>query len=523
MTTSEPIFDTIHPGDLGLPAKYTDYRVPQREAMEWVANECEHPIHAACMPTGIGKTVLAMSLARYFDAKTIYCVATKALQEQVQAEFRSMGVCDIRGRANYTCPNYHDCERGYDENCSLMNTTGCRYTVASEAAKDADIVVTNYAYWLHARRHNPHALERDGRPVELLILDEAHSVESQMTGFYGVHFSSSEIGRATDLERQLQLARCGTDGQMPNDEWTQWAKDKINKLEDSNDVAIFQDDDKDMVDRCRRVIRMGSNWVWQFDDKGHVAFEPVRLTSFTRSLLSGVPRALMMSASLTPFQCDLILPQHTKYDYRAWNPVFPPQNAPFYHIPCKKLSRNSTDEDYKEVIQRADEIIDPRLDRKGIIHTVSYARTRQALQHSRHVGRFFWNETGRGLSDALARFRRSERGGVLVTPSVEEGFDFPGAQCEYQIILKFPFPNEAQRVVKERCNLIPNYRLAYAAQKIVQMKGRPIRHMHDRAECFILDNAVKQLTGPSGKALLPPGFRIFTVTSIPSPPPRINQ
>ena len=110
---------------------------------------------------------------------------------------------------------------------------------------------------------------------------------------------------------------------------------------------------------------------------------------------------------------------------------------------------------------------------------------------------------------------------MLVTPSVEEGFDFPADQCEDQIVLKFPFPNETQRVVKERCAQIPGYRLHYAAQKLVQMRGRPVRSETDRAELFILDNAVKQLCGPEGRSYCPPGFRIFTVAQVPPAPAKM--
>ena len=126
------------------------------------------------------------------------------------------------------------------------------------------------------------------------------------------------------------------------------------------------------------------------------------------------------------------------------------------------------------------------------------------------------------LQGCLERFSSCRTRYVLVTPSVEEGFDFPADQCEYQIVLKFPFPNETQRVIKERCAQIPGYRLHYAAQKIVQMRGRPIRSYHDRAETFILDNSVKQLSGPEGRSYLPSGFRVFTVNTVPKAPPKID-
>jgi Rad3-related DNA helicase len=266
---------------------------------------------------------------------------------------------------------------------------------------------------------------------------------------------------------------------------------------------------------------MGPNWVWQFDDRGHVTFEPVRLSGFTSRLFAGVPRVLLMSASLSEFTLKLLLPPDLPYEYRAWPPVFPQDHAPVYHIPTVKLNWKSTDEDYALVISSMDKIIEGRLDRKGIVHTVSYRRAKTALTSSRFRHLFEWNDDAANLAAALSRFR-AQPGRILVTPSVEEGFDFPADQCEYQIVLKFPFPNETQRVIKERCAQIPGYRLHYAAQKIVQMRGRPIRSYHDRAEMFVLDNAVKQLSGPEGRSYLPSGFRIFTVNTVPKAPPKID-
>jgi len=511
----DSIFDSLTPADLGLPEKFSSYRLPQRECLDWLLNDCGASgasVSAACLPTGAGKTAIGLSLAKLLGVKAVYLVATKALQEQVLRDGFPMGMVDIRGRANYKCPNYGNCDRGYEEKCSVSNTTGCDYTNAVEDARDADLIITNYSYWLHARKHNAKALERDGRPVGLLICDEAHALESQLGNFASVKLYASELGKSG--------AGFSRDGAMSEDDpegWKKWAKEKYDKLFDSED-----DDDKDLCARCYRITRMSGNFVWQFDDHGAVTFEPVRLSAYTKALFSGVPRVLLMSASLNEFVLRLTLPSDVPYDYRSWGAVFPPSNAPVYHIPTRKLSWRSTDEDYQAVIEAMDAIIDRRLDRKGIVHTVSYARGQRALQHSRHAGRFIWNSKGSELATCLERFRAADYGVILVTPSVEEGFDFPEDQCEYQIVLKFPFPNETQRVIKERCAQIPGYRLHYAAQKVVQMRGRPVRSATDRAETFLLDNACKQLCGPEGRSYCPPGFRIFTVAAVPPAPPRVN-
>lgn len=510
----------LTPDDLGLPPKFDRYRLCQRQALSWFDDDCTLAITAACLPTGAGKTALGVSLAGMLGVKTVYAVATKALADQVHQDFESVGMADIRGRANYTCPNYRNCDDGHQSRCSLHLTTRCPYTAALERAKYSELIVTNYSYWLNARRHNGKALERKGRPVELLICDEAHALESQLSGFAAVKIYASELGPHMFPQSGIMGPFIG--GSYGDDtrakDWHVWAVRQIDLLMGRND-----EDEADLVDRCKRILKMNRNWVWQFEShSGHVTFSPIRVGGFAQGLFGSVPHILLMSASLNEFVLERILGLSAdSYDYRSWASVFPGQNSPVYHVPTRKLSWKSTDEDYKTVIEAMDAIIDRRSDRKGIIHTVSYARTQRALQHSRHRDKFIWNKNAADLSAALERFRENQGGGLLVTPSVEEGFDFPGDQAEYQVLIKFPFPNETQRVIKERCTQIPGYRLHYAAQKVVQIKGRPVRSETDRSELFILDNACKQLTGPEGRSYCPPGFRIFTVTAVPPPPPRV--
>jgi Rad3-related DNA helicase len=519
---SESIFSSISPADLSLPPRFDRFRQTQREALDWFQSS-DSAVMAAQLATGSGKTLFAAAAAALTGGKATYLVATKALQAQVLRDFEVSGMRDIRGRANYECNAYKNCDDGFDNECSRAQTDACPYTRAVTAAQQSLLPETNYAYWLYSQGVRNKAFE----DTQLLICDEAHNIESQLSGFASVKV----YAREHDLKLQSDWPISGvmqpeTGGSYETPEvgtanWLRmWAVGKIEEIGDSD-----KDDKDPLSDRCRRIAKMGPNWVWQFDDRGHVTFEPVRLSGFVTRLFAGVPRVLLMSASLSEFTLKLLLPPDLAYEYRAWPPVFPQDHAPVYHIPTVKLNWKSTDEDYKQVIAAADAIMDNRSDRKGIIHTVSYARSRRAIEHSRHRDKFIWNETGSMLSDSLDKFRNSSKGPgtVLVTPSVEEGFDFPASECEYQIVLKFPFPNETQRVIKERCAQIPGYRLHYAAQKIVQMRGRPIRSYHDRAEMFVLDNAVRQLSGPEGRSYLPSGFRIFTVASIPPAPPKLQS
>ena len=517
----------ITPSDIGLPAKFDSFRNIQCEALDWMltGEASEAVVTAACLPTGSGKTAFAVALAKLLGGRAAYLTATKALQSQVMQDFSSIGMVDVYGRSNYTCPVYGDCDTGIDSECSMRNTSGCARSCAVEAAKGSSIFATNYANWLYSRRASNNAFEHDDRPITLLICDEAANIPQQIAGFANVKVYSREI-RTGDLhaarDGTMQPADGGAAGEQYHIDrqgailWRAWAKANIARLSDSTD-----DDDKDLVDRSKRIARMSGNWVWQFDDHGHCTFEPVHIAPFTHGLFSGVPRVLLMSASLDPFTCRLILGSDIPFAYRSWQSTFPPQHAPLYLMPTRKLTWKSSEEDYAAIIAQADEIVDRRLDRKGIVHTVSYARTRRILQHSRHAHRFIWNDGGDKLQDSMERFRSAGPGTLLVSPSIEEGHSFEGDiyGVGYQIILKFPFPNETQRVIRERCRQIPGYRLHYAAQKIVQMKGRPIRSPNDKAECFILDSAASQLNSLEGRSYVPPGFRMYTVTKVPPAPP----
>jgi ATP-dependent DNA helicase DinG len=86
-----------------------------------------------------------------------------------------------------------------------------------------------------------------------------------------------------------------------------------------------------------------------------------------------------------------------------------------------------------------DRILDARGDRKGIIHTTSFERARYLQQYSRHSGRLLLNES-RNTRDVVSAFKSTQRPMVLVSPSVTTGYDFPYAECEFQVIGKVPYP-----------------------------------------------------------------------------------
>jgi hypothetical protein len=362
------------------------------------------------------------------------------------------------------------------------------------------------------------------------VVHNCHEAVDQLTGFLEIKLPVPN--RVWEVESGL----------MPSPVWVQFASGETGRLanlmreiEERN--PRYRQDERwkeldEIWDKWVRIAGMDSNWVWElspaqlrnggsYNRQRYVTFSPIWPGRYSEALFSGVQKIILLSATLRPYTLRLLGIKESDVDFREWPAVFSPNRGMVYHVPTAKLTWKAKDEDYKKILDRVDEIIGGRLDRKGIIHTVSYDRASKILAGSRYAAHIFSNSNGRGANESVESFRRAKAPAVLVSPSFSTGFDFPGDLCEYQIILKTPYPNTNSRVIKERCES-NDYRMYAAAQELVQMCGRARRYEEDRSETIIVDNGVSWLLSPGGgKKFLPGWFRVWTVQKVPNPPPKL--
>jgi hypothetical protein len=367
-----------------------------------------------------------------------------------------------------------------------------------------------------------------------LICDEAGEIPELVSDFVSIKISHDD--EELPYPRPSRAAPELESGLMPSATWTTWAKERgveatrqLSRLRESYSTAAdaMRDDRyvylKDLLGICDRVPTLDSNWVWEVDNQG-VRFQPIWPGALASALWSGVPRILLMSATLRPYTLQLCGLGKDQYDFREWPAVFAPHLGPVYHLPTVKLTWRSTDEDYANLVKRLDEVLAARSDRKGIVHTVSYDRVKRVLSQSAFRGRLLFNDTGRDTRDAVHAFRNGPYDAVLVSPSVGTGHDFPGDLCEFQVILKVPYPNTQSRVMTERCK-VGDYRMYSAIQDLIQMCGRARRYPEDRSETFILDNGIKwAMGGPRNPwhGHAPGWFKVHEISAVPPAPPRIG-
>jgi Rad3-related DNA helicase len=94
---------------------------------------------------------------------------------------------------------------------------------------------------------------------------------------------------------------------------------------------------------------------------------------------------------------------------------------------------------------------------------------------------------------ALERFKQSKKPHILVSPVIEEGYDFPDDTCRWQIQYKIPRANSrADPLLKARAKSSKGYLNYLASLRMEQMYGRDKRSPVDWGEGIIFDSLMSR-------------------------------
>lgn len=433
-------------------------------------------------PTGTGKSLIAAAIPRLDEHRWATLTATKGLMRQYTGQFASL--YPVMGMSNYECLAARDefrrvfalrkgpiqCDDGpchQGAACSLKDG-GCLYFDRRRSAIAHRTPLTNYAYWLSQRRY-----ARGLGPVRGLLCDEAHALPEQLMAAC-----------------RLDIPRSLVEGPMPRThaEWRAWAEQAL------ADFAPKADDDTrlrraKLLDTLKAVAQIDSTWAWDAG-KHAVSFEP----SIPRLLLplllppDATSTVVHLSATATVHTLELLGINPDAVTIHTMPSRFPLARRPIYLLPGARCRYNMTSAERALWLTAIDEFIEPRTDRKGLIHTVSYARALEIKAASR-FGHLMLTPTGKELERALVWFRTQPptSGLILVSPSVMTGYDFPYTDAEYQVIAKTPFPDATSRIMKARIASTPGYRDHLTMQQLVQACGRINRAPDDSGETAIVD------------------------------------
>lgn len=359
-----PFFtDNDDPHDSGLP--HDSWRVNQREAMQWIAEDQRGSVIALCR--------------------------TKNLQSVNYGDTYNFDV--LFGKSNYKCihpdspygATCADCKHGETmHKCKLFHS--CLYVIQKNLCKSSPKASLNYSYYMVARwpRENPPGV---------LFLDEAHELHQVVTDFAGctiTHKNQVDWGLAAFPE--LRPTSGGgllvkvVDPLPQALSWLQDAKAVMGRhwlsLKRGNGNLKKARQCEQLGRKIEATIQAletsPNDWfissgqqTQTFRKKKRPAFICRPLTSkhhFPAYFLSG-DRQVLMSATIGNFESFTQELGIREYQSRVVPNQFPPESRPIYILNCPSMGKSAGESAFrKQADVMAKSILDCPGDWSGLIH-----------------------------------------------------------------------------------------------------------------------------------------------------------
>jgi len=481
----------IRPSDLSLPSRFTSFRPHQAESILHLSRS-SHRFLGLNAPVGAGKSLTYLSYALLTGARVLILVGTKSLEDQIYGDAETLGGFDIRGHSNYSCAlhSFDDITGELsDFECSARRRgIDCQWRIDTEIAKSRQIVISNYANWFQFKKAGDP--DRLGK-FDLLVVDEADTVHSSLVDHVSIVLHERVLSRFADHWP-------GLDDLLSK--WLSFVTETLPKVERVlDDLLSSQVSRKEQfpVEHLARSLRRirdeiaiePSAWrVLEGSKKNSIRFAPVWGSKYAESyLFRGIEKVLLVSATLSHSTFRHLGVDTDDFDYLEVPSCFPPEHRPFYYLPTEFVSYKLNEGGVRRLVSHLDAIISRRLDRRGIVHTISYDWAEKIYSRSKHrSGHLLLHKRGMNAAELLERFKH-DKPSVLLSPVVEQGYSFADDDCRYQYLWKLPRVDARDPLMKARALDDPTYLDQLTADRVQQIYGRPTRSETDWSETFIGD------------------------------------
>ncbi|MFW6007970.1 MAG: helicase C-terminal domain-containing protein [archaeon] len=506
---------------------YENIRDAQKEILEKLQeNWDKYRYFVLEAPTGVGKSAIAKTIAAS-NRNAFLITATKQLQDQYVVDFPDGGIQSIKGRANYTCA-YNDrlnCEVGpcmvnkdiYKE-CKGENI--CPYYTKRDKALKANIALTSYAYFLRAMDCAGFWKSRD-----ILILDECHLLESQITQWASVFLSPRELNLKYNIFSDVGFdkftyltAPPEQSGYEANEKWlsTIWDlivkkrnelyKDLEGVLNGKKPDELTEDDldelasgHKDYYDIDKLFKKVNAffeasdkdGWLIEPEEDG-LTISPVNVGNLFKFYMDewADKKVIFMSATILDvagFCNEIGLPKEETGIIRV-NPTFDPKKSPIVYNPVGAMNYANIDNTLPKIVKEVDKILDLHPNEKGIIHTGNY-KIAEFIHEQAKSNRVIMKEEEETNEQLMYRHMNSKKPTVLVSPSLTTGADLKDELSRFQIIVKLPWVSLADKRVKKKIEQSDTWYAAEMFRSFVQACGRSTRSKDDWSTTYVFDNS----------------------------------
>ncbi len=528
-------------------------------------------------PTGFGKSAVAVALSRFLGSSHI-CTSTKDLQTQYSKDFPYL--YEVKGRNNFPCIVKEDmgikesCDYGpclkEDEYDCLYKTRLSDYETKLEGTIYENIDISKYALKKYHDKTKQHSqlVQLQWKPCEyfhqkwisvksshtiynykyflsdlfyssgvnkrkLLILDEAHTLESEVSTFKNFIINKEYLNRffpklnlpenkpldvdtyvdfCTNLKERFYDYINKGESLVGNDGDKKKAidaseKNLIDALAFEKNLSVFLDDLKSNKNNWL-VTNMIKN---DNDNKiSRIKMEPLDVSNYFVDIFDKGSVSLLMSATILS-KDNLCKAVGLKKDQVKFIKIeeseFPVEHRPIYLMNVAWLSAKTMSESLPHIAKVIDNLLSVHKNDKGIIHTTSYSQL-QFIKNNISKNNFVrLIETNPKLdrNDMIMKHFESLKPTVLISPSMYLGIDLKDDLSRFQIIVKVPYPDLTDKKISVLKQRNPKWYEWNTILRLIQAYGRSIRNSEDYANTYILDSSISFLL-KNGKDMIPKWF-----------------
>lgn len=475
-------------------------------------------------PVGCGKSGIGMTFARAFGNAHMI-TPRKSLQNQYYEDF-SDDIVLMKGRSSYPCtygtppkkyqsiiklieagqikqPSFNEpncgsgpCKSNKEEWEFCNNTVGdCPYTVAIKVAQEHQCVIHNIHSFIFQTSFSEKFEKR-----ELLVIDEAHEIESTIRGFISKKFTvgipleetdrpdiSNDVSSWCDFFMQdrfvPKLSKTEQEYELSNPEWISPKDEYILKIKGLEGQKDYYGN--------RFVVKSTINKVGVRAISTTFEFIPESLGNAATSLLFEYGEyVILMSGTIYDkgvFCRNLGIKMEDAHFIRI-SSTFPVDTRPIYAKPEYQVdtSFQMWRENFNEMVTKISSIMSIFHDAKGIIHAPSYDAAQEIVQAL--PGNRAFTHSSQDFQQKLEEFYSCKEPKVFVSPVCQQGVDFKYDRARFQIITRVPYSNTSDEFINYK---VQNDFSWYNYQALIvfgQQIGRVNRAEDDYGATFLLDS-----------------------------------
>ena len=448
---------------------------------------------------------------------------TRLSDYEVKAEGTIYESIDIN---KYALKKYHDKARQHSQ-LVRIDWKPCVYFHQKWISIKSSHTIYNYKYFFSDLFYSSGVNKR-----KLLILDEAHTLESEVSAFKNFIINKEYINRFFPKLNLPENKPLDVDTYI---DFCKHLKESFSKYVDKAEISIPNDknkteidvNEKNLIDAIAYEKNLSvfledlnsnkDNWLVtnliknDKDNKiSRIKMEPLDVSKYFTDIFDKGSLSLLMSATILSKDnlCKAVGLKDDQVKFiRIEESEFPVEHRPIYLMNVAWLNARTMNESLPLLAKVIDNLLTVHKNDKGIIHTTSYSQLQFIKNNISKDNSSRLIETNPKIdrNEMILKHFQSAKPTVLISPSMYLGVDLKDDLSRFQIIVKVPYPDLTDKKISVLKQRNPKWYEWNTILRLIQAYGRSVRNSEDYANTYILDSNISYLLR-NGKDMIPKWF-----------------